>query len=419
MNAFLLTVGDEILLGQTLDTNSAWLGRELNLLGIRVIRRLTVGDDHNEILASLEEGFRTAGLVIMTGGLGPTKDDITKKAIAAFYGTELVFSEETWQRIQRIFTRLGRTVTEGHRQQCWMPANARLLPNRMGTAPGMWFDDRGRILLSLPGVPYEMQAIMEDAALPELRQLPGVTPIIHQTLLTAGLGESEIAQRLEAFEDALPAHIRLAYLPSPGLVRLRLSAYDGQQDIRKAEVDQQAEAIRALLGHAVFGEGEDTLEAAVGRLLSGQGRTVATAESCTGGYIAHRITGVAGASQWYLGSIIPYHNYLKTSQLGVPAETLFAHGAVSEPVVLDMLHGVLQRLGADVGIAASGVAGPGGGTETKPVGLVWIAVGDMHHPRAIRLQLGKDRQKNIEMTAIHALQHLRLWLLEHRPETSG
>jgi nicotinamide-nucleotide amidase len=412
MNAIILTVGDEILLGQTLDTNSAWLGRELNLIGIRVVRRITVSDALEDILAGLAEGFRSADLVIMTGGLGPTKDDITKKAIAAFFGVEMIFSEETWSRIQRISTRMGREVTEGHRQQCLMPANARLLPNKMGTAPGMWFESGGKVLLSLPGVPYEMQAIMEDAALPELRQRPGLIPIVHQTLLTAGLGESEIAQRLEAFEEALPAHIRLAYLPALGQVRLRLSAYGGEDERRREEIRAQAEALRAILGHWIYGEGEDTLEACLGRLLVDRGLTIATAESCTGGYIAHRLTGVPGASHWYQGSIIAYHNKLKHSQLGVPEETLMAHGAVSEPVVLDMLGGVLSRIGAGVGISASGVAGPGGGTADKPVGLVWVAVGDRSQPKAFRLMLGKDRLKNIELTATHAMQLLRLWLLE-------
>jgi nicotinamide-nucleotide amidase len=405
-------VGDEILLGQTLDTNSAWLGRELNLIGIRVVRRITVSDALEDILAGLAEGFRAADLVVMTGGLGPTKDDITKKAIAAFFGVEMIFSEETWSRIQRIFTRMGREVTEGHRQQCLMPANARLLPNKMGTAPGMWFESGGKVLLSLPGVPYEMQAIMEDAALPELRQRPGLIPIVHQTLLTAGLGESEIAQRLEAFEEALPAHIRLAYLPALGQVRLRLSAYGGEDERRREEIRARAEALRAILGHWIYGEGEDTLEACLGRLLVDRGLTIATAESCTGGYIAHRLTGVPGASHWYQGSIIAYHNKLKHSQLGVPEETLMAHGAVSEPVVLDMLGGVLSRIGAGVGISASGVAGPGGGTADKPVGLVWVAVGDRSQPKAFRLMLGKDRLKNIELTATHAMQLLRLWLLE-------
>jgi nicotinamide-nucleotide amidase len=210
----------------------------------------------------------------------------------------------------------------------------------------------------------------------------------------------------------LPAHIRLAYLPALGQVRLRLSAYGGEDERRREEIRAQAEALRAILGHWIYGEGEDTLEACLGRLLVDRGLTIATAESCTGGYIAHRLTGVPGASHWYQGSIIAYHNKLKHSQLGVPEETLMAHGAVSEPVVLDMLGGVLSRIGAGVGISASGVAGPGGGTADKPVGLVWVAVGDRSQPKAFRLMLGKDRLKNIELTATHAMQLLRLWLLE-------
>jgi nicotinamide-nucleotide amidase len=412
MHALILTVGDEILLGQTLDTNSAWLGQQLNLLGIRVIRRITCGDQSGEILRGLEEGFAAADLVIMTGGLGPTKDDITKKAIADFFGVDLVFSQETFDRITRIFTRMGRQVTEGHRQQCLMPANAKLLPNRMGTAPGMLFRYKSKTLLSLPGVPYEMTWIMEHAALPLLRELPGLEPIFHETLLTAGRGESELAQELSAFEDALPPHFSLAYLPSLGQVRLRLSAYGGQHDDRQKEMAALRSQIEHILGNHIFGTGEQRLEAVLGDLLLDRHLTLATAESCTGGHIARLITAVPGSSRYYLGSIIAYHNYLKTSQLQVPEALLERVGAVSEEVVLAMLRGVLDRLGADVGIAASGIAGPGGGSEQKPVGTVWIAFGDRQSPRTMRLQLGKDRDKNITLASVFALDHLRRWLID-------
>lgn len=413
MNALILTVGDELLIGQTVDTNSAWMGRELSLAGIRVIRRISVGDTHGDIVEALETSFRAADVILMTGGLGPTKDDITKKAIADFLGVDLEFHQETYDRILRIFTHLGRPTTEAHRMQALMPQRATLLRNRLGTAPGMWFREKGRILISMPGVPYEMQAIMTDEVLPRLRQEPGVVPIFHKTLLTAGLGESDIATRLEAFEEALPGHISLAYLPAPGQVRLRLSAHGGDAAIREPEIARQAEAARLILGRHIFGEGEDTLEACLGRMLRERGLTVSTAESCTGGYLAHRLTIVPGSSDYYIGSVLAYSNEIKATQLGVPIDLLEREGAVSEPVVGAMLAGLLERMGADVGMSLSGVAGPGGGTEEKPVGTVWLAVGDRHDIRTYRFQLGKDRKRNIEISAVYAMDRLRLWLLDH------
>lgn len=418
MQALLLTIGDEILLGQTVDTNSTWLGQALNAIGIKVSRRITVSDQLDDIQDALTYGWETFDLVIMTGGLGPTKDDITKKAIASFFQVDLVFHQETWDRILRIFERIGRPTTEAHREQCFMPANADLMPNAMGTAPGMWFEKDGRILISLPGVPYEMTSIMREGALPRLEKQPGLIPIFHRTLLTAGMGESQIASRLDAFEKSLPDYIKLAYLPSLGQVRLRLSAYGGEASARQKEIDRYAQMIYEEFGTDIYGEGEATLEATVGELLIQKGLNLATAESCTGGAIAHQITSVSGSSAYYLGSVIAYHNELKTSQLGVLPEELAEFGAVSEPVARQMVKGVLQTFHADVAISASGVAGPTGGSPDKPVGMIWIAVGNQTDIRTRELRLGKDRQKNIETTAVLALNELRLWLLDH-PEITG
>lgn len=418
MQALLLTIGDEILLGQTVDTNSTWLGQALNAIGIQVSRRITVSDQLDDIQDALTYGWENFDLVIMTGGLGPTKDDITKKAIASFFQVDLVFHQETWDRILRIFERIGRPTTEAHREQCYMPANAEFMSNAMGTAPGMWFEKDGCILISLPGVPYEMTSIMREVALPRLEKQPGLIPIFHRTLLTAGMGESQIASRLDAFEKSLPDYIKLAYLPSLGQVRLRLSAYGGEATVRQKEIDHYAQIIHAEFGTAIYGEGETTLEATVGELLNQKGLNLATAESCTGGAIAHQITSVSGSSAYYLGSVIAYHNELKTSQLGVLPEELAAFGAVSEPVVRQMVKGVLQTFHADIAISASGVAGPTGGSPDKPVGMIWIAVGNQTDIRTRELRLGKDRQKNIETTAVLALNELRLWLLDH-PEITG
>lgn len=414
MQALLLTIGDEILLGQTIDTNSTWLGQELNAIGIQVARRITVRDGLEEIQDALRYGWTHMDLVIMTGGLGPTKDDITKKAIASFFQVDLVFHHETYERILRIFERIGRPATEAHREQCFMPANAQLLPNGMGTAPGMWFEEKGHILISLPGVPYEMKSIMQDAGLPRLASQPGLIPIIHRTLLTAGKGESELSARLDSIESSLPDYIKLAYLPALGQVRLRLSAGGGQAVLRQQEVDHFADLIYQELGTAIYAEGDTTLEATVGRLLQERGLTLATAESCTGGAIASQITSVPGSSSYYLGSVVAYHNALKTRQLGVPGEVLNQFGAVSEPVVQHMVRGVIQTFQADVAISASGIAGPSGGSPEKPVGMIWVAVGNGKDIRTRELRLGKDRGKNIEMTAVLALNELRLWLLEHQ-----
>lgn len=418
MQALLLTIGDEILLGQTIDTNSTWLGQELNSIGIQVTRCMTVGDELPAILDALAYGWSHYDLVIMTGGLGPTKDDITKKALAQFFKVDLVFDQATYDRILRIFDRLGRPATEAHREQCYMPANAQLLPNAMGTAPGMWFEEDGPILISLPGVPYEMKSIMTETGLPRLKSQDGLIPIFHRTLQTAGLGESEIASRLGSIEEQLPDHIKLAYLPSLGQVRLRLSAYGGNAVNRAAEMDQYALMIHRELGQSIFAEGDTTLEATLGELIRSRGLLLATAESCTGGAIAHRITSVAGSSQYYLGTLVAYHNALKIEKLGVSTSDLSTYGAVSEPVVRQMVQGVIQAFGADVAISASGVAGPTGGTPDKPVGMIWIAVGNGVESRTRLLKMGKDRLKNIEATTVMAMNELRIWLLNH-PECKG
>jgi nicotinamide-nucleotide amidase len=418
MKAFVVTVGDEILIGQTIDTNSGWIGHELSLIGIKVVKGVSCADDHEEIIKSIREGMDQADLVILTGGLGPTKDDITKKAIADYFGVGMVFSEETFDRISRIFTKLGRQVTAGHRYQCEMPENAQLLRNSMGTAPGMLFRHQGKILLSMPGVPYEMKAIMREEVLPLLKKEQGLVAILHHTWITAGLGESEIAEKLENFENNLPPTVKLAYLPGLSQVRLRLTVLGSNPAESKQLMANQGAKLQEILGHHIFGTEGDTLEGALGQILLDRNLKLVTAESCTGGYMAHRLTLTPGASRYYQGTIVAYHNELKTAQLGVQSHWFETQGAVSEPVVLEMLRGVLDRMGADVGLSASGIAGPNGATPEKPVGTIWIAVGDRHHPRAIKLQLGKDRAKNIEMAAVQAINQLRLWLLDH-PEVRG
>jgi len=417
MKVFLLTVGDEILIGQIVDTNSSWMAQQLNLIGATVVKKTSVGDEVPEIQAAIREGFAAADVVLMTGGLGPTKDDKTIEAIADFLGVELAFDEPTYDRIVRIFERLGRTIKESHRQQCFLPTNATILYNKMGTAPGTWYEHDGKVLVSMPGIPYEMQYLMENEVLPRLqKRFPG-KPIMHRTLLTVGAGESDIAARLEDFEDNLPSHIKLAYLPNLGQVRVRLSGTGDDLEVLNRELDERVQGLADLIPELIFGREKEQLEEVIGRMLRERGLTLGTAESCTGGYVAHRITSIPGSSAYFMGSAVTYTNELKMKLLHVKSETLEQHGAVSEQTVREMVRGALPLLDVDIAIAASGIAGPGGGTPEKPVGLVWIAVGNKDRVVTRKLLTGKDRLKNIHYTSVMAMDLLRQFVLEHYAKT--
>ena len=410
MKVHLITVGDEILIGQIVDTNSAWMARQLNLIGAHLTGISSVGDQEAEITRALELALGQADAVLMTGGLGPTKDDITKKALAHFFGVDLAFHQPTYDRIVRFFEQLGRPSTEAHRQQCYMPTNATLLMNKMGTAPGMWFEYQGKVVVSMPGVPYEMEYLMEKEAIPRLRQFFPGTPIVHRTILTAGEGESGIAARLERLEDSLPSHIKLAYLPNLGQVRLRLTGKGPDEAALKRELDHYTRLVYKQLGDLIFGSEEEQLSAVVGRMLREQGKILCTAESCTGGYLAHLITSIPGSSGYFKGSIIAYSNEVKMNQLGVSPATLETYGAVSEDTVREMAAGAIATLQADVAISISGIAGPDGGTPEKPVGTIWMAVGDGTNIFTRKIQAGKNRLKNIEFASVHALNFIRQFL---------
>ncbi|GAB5552681.1 MAG: competence/damage-inducible protein A [Saprospiraceae bacterium] len=413
MKVNLLTIGDEILIGQIVDTNSAWMAKQLNLIGAEVNYIYTIGDTEKDILSAIDQSFEHADVVLMTGGLGPTKDDITKKTIAQYFQVPLEFDQGTYDRILKLFERWGRSTTEAHRLQCYMPANATLLFNKMGTAPGMWFEKEGKVLVSMPGVPYEMKYLMEKAVIPKLQlQFPG-SPIAHRTILTVGEGESRIADRINDFEEALPSNIKLAYLPGLGRVRLRLTGRGTQQENLAKILDQEAQKLKAIIPELVFGEGQLQLEEVIGQMLLDRKLSISTAESCTGGYIAHLFTSIAGSSRYFQGSIVAYDNAIKKKLLGVNPVTLEEQGAVSEATVKEMVTGALQALETDIAIAISGIAGPGGGTPQKPVGTVWIAVGDGKHTETYLLSAGKDRIKNIQYSAIYALDQIRKFLLKY------
>lgn len=413
MKVNLLTIGDEILIGQIVDTNSAWMAAQLNLIGAEVTHIYTVGDTEQQILAVLEQSLQQADVVLMTGGLGPTKDDITKKTIAKYFDVPLEFDQGTYDRILKLFERWGRSPTEAHRLQCYMPANATLLFNKMGTAPGMWFEHAGKVLVSMPGVPYEMKYLMEHAVLTQLQsRFPG-SPIAHRTILTVGEGESRIADRIADFADHLPEQIKLAYLPGLGRVRLRLTGRGADQPLLEKALDAESLKLKALIPDLVYGEGQLPLEEAIGQLLLKHKLTLSTAESCTGGYVAHLLTSIAGSSRYFHGSIVAYDNAVKVNQLKVKPETLAEEGAVSEATVREMVKGALEALGTDIAVAISGIAGPGGGTEEKPVGTVWIAVGNQNQTKTYLLKAGKDRIKNIQYSAIYALDQIRKFLLQY------
>lgn len=416
MTAHLLTVGDEILIGQIVDTNSSWMAQQLNLIGASVVKKSSVSDDLEAIQAGIREGFAAADVVLMTGGLGPTKDDVTKKAIADFFGVELKFDQPTYDRIVRIFEQFGRTIKESHRIQCFLPSNATILFNKMGTAPGMWFEHKGKVLVSMPGVPYEMKYLMEYEVIPNLqKRFPG-RPVAHRTILTVGVGESDIADRIADFEDSLPPHIKLAYLPNLGQVRVRLSGTAEDLAALNQELDEKAKELSDIIPEIIFGYDTEQLEAVIGQMLRKRGLKLGIAESCTGGYLAHRITSIPGSSDYFMGGLVPYTNDLKMKLLDVKSDTLEQFGAVSEQTVIEMVQGALPLLETDIAIAASGIAGPGGGTEEKPVGLVWIAVGNKEKIVTHKILSGKDRDKNIHFAAIMALNVLRQFVTEQYVE---
>ena len=410
MKAEIITIGDELLIGQVVDTNSAWMGKLLNDNGIKIGRIVSVGDDKGEIVDALKTASRRASLVLITGGLGPTKDDITKKVLCEYFDSTTVFNPQVYEDIEHLFRIRGREVSAINRLQAEVPAACTALRNKVGTAPGMWFEKEGVIYVSMPGVPYEMKYLMAEEVIPRIKDLFKTPFILHRTILTMGAGESVLSDMLEDFEAALPGAVRLAYLPSPGMVRLRLSASGEEKEI-SALIDRQEALLREVIGKYVFGLGEETVQEVTGRLLKSRGLTVSTAESCTGGNIAHLLTSVPGSSEWYMGSTVTYSYQSKTDLLGISPEILLAHGAVSEEVVTRMAESVRVKLGTDCSIATSGIAGPGGGTPEKPVGTVWVAVAIPGKTIARKLQLGDNRLITIQIASESGLNMLRKALL--------
>jgi nicotinamide-nucleotide amidase len=419
LNASIITIGDELLIGQTVDTNSAFIAQELNKIGIWVRRRVAVGDVYDDIWQVLDEERRSSRIIILTGGLGPTADDITKPLLCKYFGGQLVVNEDVMNHVKYLFEKVYRRpgpILERNLKQAEVPDVATILHNARGTAPGMWFTVNGAhkekvVFVSLPGVPHEMKGLMTDQVIPRLLKEFIMPAIVHCTAFTAGQGESMIAELLLDFEASLPGHIKLAYLPNYGMVKLRLTATGQRKEEVEKEITPYFEKLQELVSEYLVTNEDEGLEVVIGKILKAKGKTMGTAESCTGGYIAHLITSISGSSAYYKGSVVSYANEIKENLLGVERGILQSAGAVSKETVTQMVKGAIEKLNVDYVIATSGIMGPDGGTPEKPVGTVWLAAGSRENIITHKLNLRFDRQRNISLTASNALDFLRKFIL--------
>lgn len=409
--AELLTIGDEILYGQIVDTNSQWMSVELDKVGIRVIRKTSVGDQEDEILTALAEAEKRADIILITGGLGPTSDDRTKPCLVKYFDCPLAIHEEALVEVTEFFKSRGRELTEVNRQQAALPVCCTKITNTLGTAPGMWFEKNNKVFVSMPGVPHEMKRMMSDIIIPKLQQQFKPPVIFHKVICTAGIGESILAEKISSWEKALPENCSLAYLPNLGQVKLRLTSFGDNLEKLQQEAEGQVKKLIPLAGEYIYSLTDESLEVVIGNLLREKNLTLSIAESCTGGYVSHLITSVPGSSEYFQGSVIPYSYEIKMQQLGVRPETLQQHGAVSEETITEMAQLVRKKFNTHIGVATSGVAGPGGATVDKPVGTVWIAFADDKQVITKKLQLSKDRMINIRMASIGVLNLIRLSLI--------
>lgn len=414
INATIITIGDELLIGQVIDTNSSWIAQQLNKIGVSVRKRVAVGDDTEEMKNALDIENGTADVVLITGGLGPTSDDITKPFLCKYFNGKMVVNDGALENVKRLFEKVyHKPVTEVNLKQAEVPDVCEVIQNKRGSAPGMLFKKGKSIFISMPGVPYEMQGIMEDVV-SFLEKKFSLPEIIHKTILTAGIGESAIAEILMNFEKELPKEIRLAYLPNYGMVRLRLTTSGFDKIKTEKVINDQFHQLRDLVKDYIVTDVDENMQEVLGKILLQNKKTISTAESCTGGAIASLITSVPGSSSYFEGSVVSYSNKIKKSLLGVKEATLDQFGAVSEETVKEMLTGLLQEMNTDYGIAVSGIMGPDGGTPDKPVGTVWLAVGNKNKQHTQKLKQRFARIKNIEVTATMALNLMRKFILEDK-----
>ena len=412
VRAEIIAIGDELLYGQIIDTNSHWISQELDLMGVKVVRKTTVGDDRKDILAAFASAETRADIILITGGLGPTQDDLTKPLMAEYFDCPIVENPTAVAAVTEFFKQRGREITPLNLLQGHLPACCTYVPNEVGTAPGMWFERNGAYWMSMPGVPHEMKKLMIDFVLPKLPTLFSLPVIVHRMVKTVGIGESWLADLIRDWENALPSNIRLAYLPSLGHVKLRLTGFGTDKTEIENAIQKQIELVLPRIEQYVYGYDSESLETAIGKLLSSSNKTVALAESCSGGYISHLITSISGSSSYFQGAVIPYHNQFKSDILQVKEDTLIEHGAVSEETVKEMSTGVRELFQANFGLASSGIAGPNGGSAEKPVGTIWIACAGEGFIETKKLQLTQDRLLNIQLTAVAVLNLLRICILE-------
>lgn len=413
--AGIITIGDELLIGQVIDTNSSWIAQQLNQVGIQVKKRLAVGDNRTDIWEALDSMMNEIDLILITGGLGPTADDITKPLLCDYFGGKMVMHQETLEHVEHIFQHiLKRPMIERNILQAQVPDVCTVLKNEKGTAPGMLFEKNNTRIIAMPGVPHEMKWIMLNHVLPNIPNWYSTGFIIHKTLLTAGIGESFLAEKIKDIEESLPEHIKLAYLPNYGMVRLRLSAWGIDKTTLEKDVDNYFNLLKIRTENDLVTDEDETMEQVIGRLLTSRKQTLVTAESCTGGYIAHLLSKHAGSSVFFKGSIVAYANIIKEELLQVPHNTLITVGAVSKETVTQMVKEVRIKMNADYSIAVSGIMGPGGATAEKPVGMVWIAVASKENVEVKEFHFRFDRERNIGLTAINALNMLRQMIVDNR-----
>lgn len=414
MKAQIITIGDELLIGQTIDTNSAWIGAELSRIGFHVIRKISVHDLRKDILDVLADTAGKSDVVLVTGGLGPTSDDITKQTICGFFGTKLVINNEVLGMITEMMKKRNYAMNKNNLRQAEVPESCKVLKNEAGTAPGMWFEKDKTIFIFMPGVPYEMKYIMKEHVLPELSKRFKSQVIIHRNIMTYGGFEAKLAEMLEGFESSLPPEIKLAYLPASGIIKLRLTGTGTNRESVEKMIEEKVRKLYELIPELIFGEDEEPFEVVIGKLLVERNQTICTAESCTGGNVAHLLTTVPGSSRYYRGSVVAYDNKVKEDVLKVPAEIINKYGAVSEKVARLMSEGARRLMKADYALATTGIAGPDGGTDSKPVGTIWIAVSSAKGTIAENRVFGNERIVNIDRFSIAALGLLRNHIISYK-----
>ncbi|MFC2152271.1 competence/damage-inducible protein A [Bacteroidota bacterium] len=411
MKAEIITIGDEILIGQTIDTNSAWMANSLNLIGVDICRITSISDKKKEIFKALDNAKKDVDIILVTGGLGPTDDDITKQALAEYFKTVLVHNKQVLKHIEQFVIKRKAFMNERNIKQAEVPKKCKIIKNKIGTAPGMLFEQDGKIIISMPGVPFEMKTMMTSFIIPELAKKKGDLQIIHKVILTQGWPESKLAEYLEDWESKLPDLVSVAYLPSPGLIKLRLTAKGNNKVLLENLIDEQVKKLENIIPELICGYDSEKLEEVIGRILIEKNKVLSVAESCTGGNIAHLITTIPGSSEYFTGGIVAYSNKIKQDVLNVSNRNIIDYGAVSKQVVEEMAVGVKRLYNTDFAIATSGIAGPTGGTKDKPVGTTWIAVSDKSKVISERFIFGDHRERNIQRASLTALNMLRKLIL--------